>query len=166
MSRDRDAEDRRRRAADRHGDPYARQRREDEERRAEEERDDVAPPGRDDWTAPTDAGDRVRRVSAPQPLDDLLPGVVEERGWGDRLEASAVVARWEEIAGPELAQRCQAVRVAGGTLVVRATDQTWATQLRYMTSQLVDRANEVLGRDVVKRIQITVGDVYGGRDGA
>lgn len=157
MTRGRGAEDRRRRAADKWGDPYARKRREDEQRRAEEERDDIGPPSQDDWTAPTDSGETLRRVNAPDQLDDLLPDLIADRGWGDRLQASAVVNRWEEIAGPELAKRCEAVRVAGGTLVVRAVDQTWATQLKYMTTQLVDRANQVIGRTVVHQLRITVG---------
>ena len=159
MSRNRDTEDRRRRAADKWGDPYAKKRREEEERRAEDERHDVAPPERDDWTAPTASGESLRRVSAPDQLDELLPSLIADRGWGDRLQASAVVNRWEEIAGPELAKRCEAVRVAGGTLVVRAVDQTWATQLKYMTRQLATQVEQHLGTGPIQQVRILVEQV-------
>lgn len=145
------------RSVDRFEDPYARRRAEQRQRREREERHEVAPPEADDWTAPTEDGDRVRRVRSPEELGDLLPDLVRDRGWGDRLEASTVVARWEDIAGPELARRCEPIRIAGGTLVVQAVDQTWATQLKYMTSHLVERTNEVVGRELVREVRITVG---------
>lgn len=148
---------RERRSVDRHRDPYAKRRREQEERRQREERDQLEPPSPDDWTAPDDSGAGLRRLSRPDQLGDLLPDVIARHGWSDRLEASTVVVRWEQIVGAELAKRCEAVRVAGGTLVVRAIDQTWATQLKYMTRQLVERANTVIGRDVVREVRIIVG---------
>lgn len=146
---------RRRRGEDRHRDPYADRRRRDEQERQQREREE--PPGPDDWAVPAEDGRSLRRVARPEEVGDLLPGLVRERGWGDRLEASTVTARWAEIVGPDLAQRCRPVRVAGRTLVVEAVDRTWATQLRYMTTQIVARTNAVVGRELVKEARITVG---------
>jgi predicted nucleic acid-binding Zn ribbon protein len=151
---------------------YARKRYRQQRERARLERRtyDPAPPTDDDWTVPEEDTDGVRRISRPTPVGDTLEAYLDRRGWGERLRAATAWSRWDEVVGPELAARCEPVRLAGGTLVVRAESQVWATQLRYMLPQLQQKAEEVLGAGTVREVRVVVGPLEGrdqpGRGGA
>lgn len=159
------AETRRAGSADRFDDPYARQRARQARQRAEHERAsfDPRPPDDEDWTIEDEGSDGLRRLTAPTPLGDSLGAFVRRRGWDERLRASTAAARWEDIVGPQLAPRCEPIRVAGGCLVVRAENPTWATQLRYLLPQLQANAAEVLGAGTVREVRIVIGPLERGR---
>jgi len=107
----------------------------------------------------------VRRIEPPSVVGDELDSLVRRRGWSERLRAATVWSRWEEMVGAELADRCEPVRLAGRVLVVRAENQAWATQLRYLTGQLVSSAESVLGAGTVRDVRVVVGPLERGGGG-
>ena len=150
---------RRGRGEDRDERVYERRRAKQARRRAALDRDgfDHAPPTDDDWTVAEEESDAVRRVTPPTPVGESVEALIRRRGWHERLRAATAWARWSEIVGAELADRCEPVRLAGGTLVVRAESQAWAAQLRYLTVQLVTNAEAVLGVGTVRGVRVVVG---------
>ena len=104
-----------------------------------------------------DEEDTLRRKRGPAPVAAVLGDLARQRRWGRRLEGAAVFGRWEQLVGPELARRCEPVRLVGGVLVIRAESQAWATEVSYLTGQLTERAEEVLGADLVREVRIVVG---------
>lgn len=166
MPRPDPSDPRRARHLDRDERVYERRRRTAARRRAQQERAafDPAPPGDEDWVTPDEETDAVHRVSAPSPLGAALDGYVASRGWTDRLRAGRVFRHWEDIVGSDLAARCEPIRIAGGTLVVRAESQAWATQLRYLTPALIRNAAEVLGPGTVRSIRLVVGPLQGSEE--
>lgn len=158
----RGAADRKAGAADRDEHLYARKRAAQRRRRDALERRgfDPAPADPDtEWTV--EEGSGLRRTTAPQPVGEAVQQLLEGRRWGERLTGATASQRWVDIVGTDLAARCEPVRLAGGTLVVRAESQVWATQLRYMLSHLQERANEVLGGDGVREVRLVVGPLEG-----
>ncbi len=145
---------------------YERRRRAAARRRAQLERReyDPAPPTDDDWVAPDPDTDALQRLRPPTAIGSDLEGVLAQRGWTARLRGTRVFTHWERIVGPELARRCEPVRVAGGTLVIRAENQAWATQLRYLTPALLTSAQELLGEDVVAEIRLVVGPLQSSQE--
>lgn len=146
-------------------DPYRRKRFRLERERAQlDERNRHRAPSEDDDTV--EDGTVVRRVPSPKTVADLLGGVVRDRGWEERLQGARLENRWSQIVGADLARRCEPVRLAGGTLVIRAESRTWATQLRYMTGEIRRRTEGALGPGTVREVRITVGRLEGGDRGA
>jgi predicted nucleic acid-binding Zn ribbon protein len=143
----------------RSNDPYARLRRRQARQRERQDRAgfDPSPPTDDDWTIEEEDTDGLRRLRAPTVVGDTLAGVLQRRGWGERLHAATLAGRWTDLVGPQLAERCEPVRLAGGCLVVRAESQAWATQLRYLHTPLVTNANQLLGAVRVREVRIVVG---------
>jgi predicted nucleic acid-binding Zn ribbon protein len=148
---------------DREATLYERKRAKQARVRADQERRafDPSPPTDDDWTVEEPDTDGVRRISPPTPVGETLGAVVRRRGWDERLRGATAWSRWSDIVGPDLAERCEPVRIAGGTLLVRAENQVWATQLRYLTAQLLDNAERVLGPGTVREVRIVVGPLEG-----
>lgn len=150
-------------AADRDQHVYERRRRAQARQRAVQDRKafDPAPPTDDDWVVPDPDTDGLRRIGPPTPVADSLAAYIDRRGWGERLRGADAWSRWDEIVGPDLAARCEPVRLAGGSLVVRAESQAWATQLRYLLPQLRLNTDEVLGAGTVRDVRIVVGPLEG-----
>lgn len=122
--------------------------------------------GEDDIVVRRDE-DVLEPVRGPVRLGETLGAVVDRRRWGERLRGAAIHGRWSEIVGSELAQRCEPVRLAGGILVVRTASATWATQIGYLSGSILERAQAIVGEDLVREIRVTVGPLGNdARDGA
>ena len=90
----------------------------------------------------------------PQLLDGTLSRLVAEHGWALDLRVRGVFARWPEIVGAEVAAHTNPETFVDGKLVVRTDSTAWATQLRLLAPQLVQRLNEDLGAGTVTLIEV------------
>jgi predicted nucleic acid-binding Zn ribbon protein len=90
----------------------------------------------------------------PQLLDSTLSRLVSDHGWALDLRVRGVFARWPEIVGAEVAAHTAPETFTDGRLVVRTDSTAWATQLRLLAPQLVQRLNEDLGAGTVTLIEV------------
>lgn len=90
----------------------------------------------------------------PTPFGRAIARLVAERGWQQTSTAAGVLAGWERLVGPQVADHCRAVSLVEGTLVLQAESSAWATQLRLLTRTLQRRITEQVGADVVTRIVV------------
>jgi predicted nucleic acid-binding Zn ribbon protein len=67
-----------------------------------------------------------------------------------------VFSRWEEAVGAGVAAHARPVSLNDGVLVVAVDQPGWATQLRYLSADLLLRLADVAGEGVVRRIEIRV----------
>lgn len=119
-------------------------------------------------TVPDDAGpregvddrfdaDRPVEGPAPQRLAAGLDRVLAGLGAPGASVLTTVVARWPELVGEEAAEVTVPVSLERGTLVVAAARPAWAASLRWMEADVVRRAGELLGPDVVVRLEVRTG---------
>lgn len=135
-------------------------------RRPRRRRQAELPPQVEDWAVAEDDEPHLTRVEGPRSLAGELGRLTRRPGWGERLGAARLVAAWPAIVGQDLVLHCEPVRLAGRVLVVRAESPVWATQLRYLTRQLVVRADEVLGAGSVAKVDVVVGRLEGAAGGS
>lgn len=90
----------------------------------------------------------------PQPMSDAVQSLMRRMGWAEQIEVTSVTARWREVVGEQIADRCEPLEFEDGTLTVKASSTAWATQLTLMKGQLIHRLNEELGRDLVKELRV------------
>lgn len=119
------------------------------------------PPTPEDWTVAADDDAHLTRVEGPTALSGELARLARRPGWAERLGAARVEAAWLDIVGEELAAQCEPVRLAGKVLTIRAASPVWATQLRYLTAQLLQRSADVMGPGSVTSVTIVVGALQG-----
>lgn len=110
-------------------------------------------------TAPSDETQPVRRNRAAAIGNDAGKaggGTFARMGFKD----PALVLRWREIAGPEVARLCQPLRFSegagGGTLTLKALPGA-ALFLGHETRSLTARINQFLGRPAVARLKFVQG---------
>lgn len=90
----------------------------------------------------------------PQPLDGELARLVASRGWDLDLRVHAVIGRWAELVGAEVADHCLPETFVDGRLVVRTDSTAWATQLKLLAPTLLRRLNDEIGDGTVTMIQV------------
>lgn len=100
------------------------------------------------WSGPT-ADERD-----PQPLERAVDRLVGEHGWGEELSVHAVIARWEQIVGDDVAAHVRTEKFSDGELTVRADSTAWATQVKLLAPNLVRRLNEEIGHGSVARVVV------------
>jgi predicted nucleic acid-binding Zn ribbon protein len=101
---------------------------------------------------PVDARGQAGRD--PRLLGEELDALVVERGWEVDVAVGAVVGRWPQIVGPEIAGHCAPVDFTDGVLTVRAESTAWATQLRLLSSTLLTRLAAETGEGTVGEIRV------------
>lgn len=106
-------------------------------RRAEEQRSGSHRDGRD----PTLVGDALERLAA-------------ERGWRADLSVGALIGRWRDVVGAEMAEHCTPETFENGRLVIRTDSTAWATQLKLLEAQMLTALTREVGEDVVREIAV------------
>jgi predicted nucleic acid-binding Zn ribbon protein len=101
----------------------------------------------------------ARSGSGPDARDPVLFGtamrrLVAERGWEDTTTAAGVLANWDRLVGPEIADHCRPASLLDGELVLLAESSAWATQLRLLTRTLMARLREQVGEGVVTSVVV------------
>jgi predicted nucleic acid-binding Zn ribbon protein len=100
-----------------------------------------------------------RSGSGPDARDPVLFGaairrLVTERGWEDTTAAAGVLANWDRLVGPEIADHSRPESLVDGALVLVAESTAWATQLRLLTRTILARLREQVGDGVVTSIVV------------
>lgn len=101
--------------------------------------------------APRGRGGDTRSVS------ELLDSVTRRLGAPRAEVASSVFSRWEDLVGPGVAAHTTPVSLHDGVLVIAVDDPAWASQLRYMTADLLTRIAGWTGAGAVRELRIRVG---------
>lgn len=88
----------------------------------------------------------------PVSLADSLGAVVRTLRGGQSGPSAqtmgGVFGRWEEAVGEAVARHVQPLKLDGGRLVVEVDDPAWATQLRFLETNLKARLLTVTGAAV------------------
>lgn len=102
-----------------------------------------------------------------RPLADLVGDCLNEAFARQGFAAVEIVTHWEDIAGPELADRSEPLKLicprrddpdSEGTLIVRV-EGAYALDLQYQAPVLIERVNRYFGWRVVGRVSIRQGPV-------
>ncbi|HEX7165685.1 MAG TPA: DUF721 domain-containing protein [Acidimicrobiales bacterium] len=96
----------------------------------------------------------------PRRVGEGLDAVARRLGAPGAASMGAVFTRWEEAVGPLIAAHARPISLADGVLVVAVDDPAWATQLKFLTNDLVAKVAAVAGSGVVGRVEVRV---HGGR---
>lgn len=90
----------------------------------------------------------------PKPLGGIVGQLIRSRGWKEPVAVSSVLARWDDLMGPEVSAHAQPVRFENSIVEVRCDSTAWATQLRLMQRQIVQMFDRELGAGVVSSVRI------------
>ena len=93
----------------------------------------------------------------PHRVADSLDQVARRVGVPKASSMTAVFARWADIVGASVAGHCRPHSLRDGVLHVVVDESAWATQLRFLSPQILERCNEVAGEGSVTSVEVRVG---------
>ncbi|MEO9330259.1 DUF721 family protein [Gordonia sp. B21] len=91
----------------------------------------------------------------PQPFGRLVSNIAKERGWQEKIGEGTVFGMWEQIVGADIAAHAKPIALRDNILHVQAESTAWATQLRYVQSQIIAKIARAVGDGTVKQLRIT-----------
>ena len=87
-------------------------------------------------------------------IGEQIDSLVADRGWEVDVAAGSVMGRWGAIVGAEVAAHTSPVSFEDGQLTIKCDSTAWATQLRLMSSTLLQRISDDVGQGVVVELKI------------
>lgn len=93
-------------------------------------------------------------VGGPRRIGESLGLTTARLGGPETGTVSAVFAHWEALVGPEVAAHARPQRLRDGVLVVEVDQPAWATQLRFLSGDLLARVRGMTGGDEVREVQV------------
>jgi predicted nucleic acid-binding Zn ribbon protein len=94
--------------------------------------------------------------AGPRPVRESLDAFARRLGAPEAGPMAAVFAHWNDIVGESVAAHARPLSLVRGVLVVAVDQPGWATQLRYLATQVIERIGEVAGTGLVERVEVRV----------
>ncbi len=94
--------------------------------------------------------------TGPRPLQASLDAVSRSMGQRDAEGHGRLFAHWGDIVGPAMAAHVTPVRLDEVALVVTVDHPAWATQVRLMGDELLDRVSVETGAPRPARMEVRV----------
>ena len=92
----------------------------------------------------------------PVSIGDALARVQAELGLPQGDAVRALADGWDDVVGRDVAVHARLDALRDGTAAIVVDSPLWASQLRYLERDIVDRANALLGSVVVTGIRVRV----------
>jgi predicted nucleic acid-binding Zn ribbon protein len=92
----------------------------------------------------------------PRPIGHSLDAVVRSLRGDGAAAVAGVFGHWDEAVGPTIAAHAKPVLLESGRLVVEVDQPGWATQLRYLEKDLIERLRPHVGGAELRSIELRV----------
>lgn len=89
-------------------------------------------------------------------MTEALGAVGGELGFADPRVLATLTQGWAEVVGETLAIHAHLRSLRGGVLTIEVDAAPWATQLRYLASDLRERVATLVGDDAVREVRVVV----------
>jgi predicted nucleic acid-binding Zn ribbon protein len=91
------------------------------------------------------------------PVAEAVAAVSARLGIGSASMVAAIFGRWSEIVGDGVAEHVRPLRIDRDTIVLGADHPAWATQMRHLGPQVLERIREACGGSgAPERIEVRV----------
>lgn len=94
-------------------------------------------------------------MNDPIPISESLDGVVRALRGPSRKAVGGVFGRWRDAVGDQVAEHVRPLKLDERVLVVEVDDPAWATQVKFLTTTIIQRLFEVAGVEI-DRIEVRV----------
>jgi predicted nucleic acid-binding Zn ribbon protein len=113
------------------------------------------------WKPATPPGDDL-----PRRLTGSLDRLARRIGAPSAGALGTVFGKWEEVVGTAVAAHARPVALRRGHLVVAVDEPGWATQVRFLSADLLKRLADELGEGLVTTVDVRVEGPRKGRGNA
>ncbi len=92
----------------------------------------------------------------PRPVGESLDKLTRSLSGIGAQPLASVFTEWTKVVGETLAAHCRPVALDGTKLVIAVDEPGWATQIRYLETELLGRLAQAVGGPPVASIEVRV----------
>jgi hypothetical protein len=92
----------------------------------------------------------------PVPIGDALAEVGADLGLADPGVIGVLSERWVDVVGPAIAPNARLRSLRGSTLTIAVETGAWATQLRYLETEMLARIAAIVGDGAIDAVRVVV----------
>jgi predicted nucleic acid-binding Zn ribbon protein len=101
---------------------------------------------------------RIRGAAlGPSSASRALGSVLKRHGIAKEVREHRLLLQWDKVVGPRVADRTLPDRLEKGVLWVRVETSSWMHQLSFMKEDIIAKANELCGEEVVSDLHFHLG---------
>ena len=86
----------------------------------------------------------MKKKDNSNPISDILPGIIQQKGWEVQLELYDIFRNWAELVGEEVASCTRPLKVERAVLWVEVENSAWLQELQYQKIWILDELNSFL----------------------
>lgn len=90
----------------------------------------------------------------PKELTSIMETMISARGWKEPVAVSSVLSRWEALMGDYFAEHVKPEGFQDGVVTVRCATTAWATQVKLMRGEILQKFARELGEGVVQKLVV------------
>jgi len=99
--------------------------------------------------------EKISESNAANSLTSALDALLDRLGAESVSAISGVFGEWAQIVGEQVAQHVIPIKLERGRLIVEVDDPSWATQMRFLEPQLIEKIH-VATSSTITSIEVRV----------
>ena len=92
-------------------------------------------------------------------IGDVLDKVVQQHRPNTHQALVRLWELWDAAVGPEIAANARPAAFKGDLLLLHVSNSTWLHHLRFLENEMIQKVNQALGGEFVKRIKMKIGTI-------
>lgn len=89
-------------------------------------------------------------------IGDVVDGLLAEEVFSRGMPIAQLASTWQQLLGERLGAETSPLSLEAGVLTVGVSNGPWGAQARFLHEEIRRRADEALGGDKVRSIQIVI----------
>jgi len=81
-----------------------------------------------------------------------LEKFLKEKKWSKKIKGYQIINNWENLAGKEIAQSSQPIKIQDKCLFLAVKSNVWANELNLRKGELIEKINRKAGEEIISNI--------------
>jgi len=86
------------------------------------------------------------------PFEAALRIFLKEKKWSQKIKGYQIISDWENLAGKEIAQSSQPIKIQDKCLFLAVKSNVWANELNLRKGELIEKINREAGEEIISNI--------------
>ena len=90
------------------------------------------------------------------PFKEVLEKYLKEKKWDKRIKGYQIINNWKALAGKEIAQSSQPIKIQDKCLFLAVKSNVWANELNLRKGELIEKINLEAEEEIISDILFKV----------
>ena len=86
------------------------------------------------------------------PFKTALEIFLKDKKWSKKIKGYQIISNWENLAGKEIAQSSQPIKIQDRCLFLAVKSNVWANELNLRKGELIEKINRKAGEKIISNI--------------